>query len=88
MFKKLLITGGIGLATYVINEVRKEYDKNVSDYNNLLDRYNELCDYKYHDSPNSGKHYLKETQVMPDGSVQTITKDVATGFSIVSNKRA
>lgn len=23
MFKKLLITGGIGLATYVINEVRK-----------------------------------------------------------------
>ena len=88
MFKKLLITGGIGLATYVINEVRKEYDKNVSDYNNLLDRYNELCDYKYHDSPNSGKRYLKETQVMPDGSVQTITKDVATGFSIVSNKRA
>jgi len=32
MLKKLLITGGIGLAAYVINEVRKEYDKNVSDY--------------------------------------------------------
>ena len=42
MLKKLLITGGIGLTAYVINEVRKEYDKNVSDYNNLLDRYNEL----------------------------------------------
>ena len=61
MLKKLLITSGIGLTAYVINEVRKEYDKNVSDYNNLLDRYNELCDYKYHDSPNSGKRYLKET---------------------------
>ena len=88
MLKKLLITGGIGLAAYVINEVRKEYDKNVSDYNNLLDKYNDLCDYKYHDSPNSDKRYINETQVMPDGSIQTITKDAATGFSIVSNKRA
>lgn len=88
MFKKLLITGGIGLAAYVINEVRKEYDKNVSDYNNLLDKYNDLYDYKYHDSPNSGKRYIKETQVMLDGLTQTIIKDAATGFSIVSNKRA
>ena len=29
MFKKLLITGGIALAGYVINEVRKQYDKNA-----------------------------------------------------------
>ena len=41
MFKKLLITGGIALAGYVINEVRKQYDKNVNDYNALVDRYNE-----------------------------------------------
>lgn len=80
MLKKFLITGGIGLAAYVINEVRKEYDKNVEDYNNLLDKYNK--------SPNSGKRYIKETQVMPDGSTQTITKDAATGFSVVSNNRA
>ncbi|MBQ5998887.1 MAG: hypothetical protein IJL70_05390 [Treponema sp.] len=88
MLKKFLITGGIGLAAYVINEVRKEYDKNVEDYNNLLDKYNDLCDYKYNKSPNSGKRYIKETQVMPDGSTQTITKDAATGFSVVSNNRA
>ena len=45
MFKKLLITGGIALAGYVINEVRKQYDKNVNDYNELVDRYNEMSDF-------------------------------------------
>ena len=29
MLKNLLITGGIALAGYVINEVRKQYDKNT-----------------------------------------------------------
>lgn len=42
MLKKILITGGIALAGYVINEVRKQYDKNVNDYNALVDRYNEM----------------------------------------------
>lgn len=45
MFKKLLITGGIALAGYVINEVCKQYDKNVNDYNELVDRYNEMSDF-------------------------------------------
>ena len=45
MLKKLLITGGIALAGYVINEVRKQYDKNVNDYNELVDRYNEMSDF-------------------------------------------
>ena len=32
MLKKIFITGGIGLAVYVLNSMRKEFDKNVSDY--------------------------------------------------------
>ena len=51
MLKKLLISGGIGLAAYVINYMRKEYDKNVSGYNNLLDKYNDLAGIRFHDSP-------------------------------------
>lgn len=97
MLKKLLITGGIGLAAYVVNYMRKEYDKNVSDYNNLLDRYNEMSDfiqdcdfYKYQNSSSNdlNSRYVKETHNMPDGSKQTVTRDVATGFSLVTNKRA
>lgn len=38
MLKKLFITGGVVLVGYVINEMRKEYDKNVKDYNTLLDK--------------------------------------------------
>ena len=97
MLKKLLITGGIGLAAYVVNYMRKEYDKNVSDYNNLLDRYNEMSDfvqecdfYKYRDSSSNDvkSRYVNETQDMSDGSKQTITRDVATGFRLITTKRA
>lgn len=90
MLKKLLISGGIGLAAYVINYMRKEYDKNVSDYNNLLDKYNDLAGIRFHDSPaiDEKKRFIKETQVMPDGTIQTTTRDAETGFSIVTNKRA
>ena len=90
MLKKLLITGGIGLAAYVINYMRKEYDKNVSDYNNLLDKYNDLTGVRFHDYPAAdvNKHYIKESQVLPDGTIQTITRDSETGFSLVTNKRA
>lgn len=93
MLKKLLITGGISLVVYVINYMRKEYDKNVEDYNNLIDKYNEMSDfindcdfYRYHDSADSDstRRYVKETFDMPDGSKQTVTHDVATGFSIIS----
>ena len=45
MLKQLLITGGIALVGYVVNEMRKEYDKNVNDYNNLLDKYHEMSDF-------------------------------------------
>lgn len=93
MLRKLLITGGISLVVYVINYMRKEYDKNVEDYNNLIDKYNEMsefindCDfYRYHDSKDSdsNRRFVKETYDMPDGSKQTVTHDVATGFSIIS----
>ena len=40
MIKKILITSGIGLAVYLVNYMRKEYDKNVADYNHLVDKYN------------------------------------------------
>ena len=95
MIKKLLITGGIGLVAYVLNYMRKEYDKNVEDYNNLVDKFNEMSDfiqdcdfYKYHDSADSdsNKRYITETFDMPDGSKQTVTRDVASGFSIISTK--
>lgn len=42
MLKKIFITGGIALAVYVLNSMRKEFDKNVSDYNDLVDKYNDL----------------------------------------------
>ena len=45
MLKKLLITGGVALVGYVINEMRKEYDKNVKDYNTLLDRCTEMSNF-------------------------------------------
>lgn len=90
MLKKLLISGGIGLAAYVINYMRKEYDKNVSDYNNLLDKYNDLVGIRFQDSLtiDEKKRFIKETKVMPDGTIQTTTRDAETGFSIVTNKRA
>ena len=45
MLKKLLITGGVTLVGYVVNEMRKEYDKNVNDYNKLLDRCTEMSNF-------------------------------------------
>ena len=51
MLKKIFITGGIALAAYVLNSMRKEFDKNVSDYNDLVDKYNDLLKSKY------GNHY-------------------------------
>ena len=84
MFKKLLITGGIALVGYVVNEVRKQYDKNVEDYNNLLDRYNEMSDSinngNFYDNKksnvkNNNSRYVTEIQTMPDGSKCKIKKD-------------
>lgn len=97
MFKKLLITGGIALAGYVINEVRKQYDKNINDYNALVDRYNEMSDfmdncnfYTYKNPKASDKNtrYVTETQTRQDGSIQTVKHDRATGFTIISSKDA
>ena len=97
MLKKILITGGLGLIAYVVNYMRKEYDKNVDDYNKLVDKCNEMSDfindcdfYRYHDSEasDSNRRYIKETYDMPDGSKQTVTRDVASGFSIVTTKEA
>ncbi len=97
MFKKLLITGGIALAGYVINEVRKQYDKNVADYNDLVDRYNEMsnfmkeCDfYTYKNSKSTDKNtrFVTETQTRQDGSIQTVKHDRATGFTIISSNDA
>lgn len=97
MFKKLLITGGIALVSYVINEVRKQYDKNVADYNDLVDRYNEMsnfmkeCDfYTYKNSKFTDKNtrFVTETQTRQDGSIQTVKHDRATGFTIISSNDA
>ena len=86
MLKKIFITGGIALAAYVLNSMRKEFDKNVSDYNDLVDKYNDLLQSKngnhYFDSK---ERYKKETQVMPDGSEITAVHDSVTGFSVLSN---
>ena len=93
MFKKLLITGGIALVGYVVNEVRKQYDKNVEDYNNLLDRYNEMSDsinngnfYNNQKSniKNDNSRYVTEIQTMSDGSKCKIKKDLDSGISIIS----
>lgn len=85
MLKKLLIAGCIGLVTYVINEVRKQYDQNVNDYNTLLEKYNNLTS---SDSEKDNSRYQKETEVMPDGSEQIITRDITTGFSLIATKGA
>ena len=93
MLKKLLITGGIALVGYVVNEVRKQYDKNVEDYNNLLDRYNEMSDSinngnfynnKKSNIKNDNSRYVTEIQTMSDGSKCKIKKDLASGISIIS----
>ena len=93
MLKKLLITGGIALVGYVVNEVRKQYDKNVEDYNNLLDRYNEMSDSinngNFYDNKksnvmNNNSRYVTEIQTMPDGSKCKIKKDLDSGISIIS----
>ena len=97
MFKKLLISGGIALAGYVINEVRKQYDKNVNDYNALLDRYNEMLDfmdnchfytYKKLDASDKNTRFVTDSQTRQDGSIQTVKHDRATGFTIISSKDA
>lgn len=93
MFKKLLITGGIALVGYVVNEVRKQYDKNVEDYNNLLDRYNEMSDSinngNFYDNKksnvmNNNSRYVTEIQTMSDGSKCKIKKDLTSGISMIS----
>ncbi|WP_308690050.1 hypothetical protein [uncultured Treponema sp.] len=93
MLKKLLITGGIAFIGYVVNEVRKQYDKNVDDYNNLLDRYNEMSESinkgdSYNNmtskANNDNLHYVTEIQTMSDGSKCKIKKDLASGISIIS----
>ncbi len=48
MLKKIFITGGIALAAYVFNRTFKEYDKNVSDYNDLVDKYLGLSLLRFH----------------------------------------
>lgn len=86
MLKKIFITGGIALAVYVLNSMRKEFDKNVSDYNDLVDKYNDLLKSKYGNHYSDLKErYKKETQVMPDGSQITVVHDSVTGFSVLSN---
>lgn len=93
MLKKLLITGGIALVGYVVNEVRKQYDKNVEDYNNLLHRYNEMSNSinnensynnKNSTANNENSHYVTEVQTLPDGSKCKIKKDLDSGISIIS----
>ena len=93
MLKKLLITGGIALVGYVVNEVRKQYDKNVEDYNNLLDRYNEMSESinngnfynnKKSNIKNDNSRYVTEIQTMSDGSKCKIKKDLDSGISIIS----
>lgn len=93
MLKKLLITGGIALVGYVVNEVRKQYDKNVEDYNNLLDRYNEMSDSinngNFYDNKksnvkNDNSRYVTEIQTMSDGSKCKIKKDLDSGISMIS----
>lgn len=97
MPKKLLITGGVALVGYVINEMRKEYDKNVKDYNTLLDRCTEMSNfidkwnfynYKGPKANDENSRYVTEVQTMPDGSHCSIKRDVASGFSIITNKNA
>ncbi|MGN0731162.1 MAG: hypothetical protein ACI4MA_04540 [Treponema sp.] len=87
MLKKIFITGGIALATYVLNGMRKEYDKNVSDYNDLVDKYNDLLQSKKGKQfPDTSERFKKEVQVMPDGSQITVTHDSVTGFTILSDR--
>ena len=97
MLKKLFITGGVALVGYVINEMRKEFDKNVKDYNTLLDRCTEMsnfidkCDfynYKYPKANDENSRCVTEVQTMSDGSHRSIKRDVASGFSIITYKIA
>ena len=89
MLKNLLITGGIALAGYVINEVRKQYDKNVNDYNELVDRYNEMSDfmdncnfYTYKNPKASDKNtrFVTESQTRHGNQFSCKTEQSLEGF--------
>lgn len=86
MLKKLLIAGGIGLAVYLVNTIRKEYDKNVNDYNELSDFVQQCNFYTYKNrfSSDENSRFKKTTKIMPDGSKQTVTRDIVTGFQSTS----
>lgn len=63
MLKKIFITGGIALAAYVLNSMRKEFDKNVSDYNDLvyiLNKFSETFDFNKIDKSLASENDLDE----------------------------
>ena len=65
MLKKIFITGGIALAAYVFNRTFKEYDKNISDYNDLVDKYNVLLQSKKGKSfPDSSERFKKKRKCL------------------------
>ena len=93
MLKKILIGGAVALTVYVVNEMRKEWDKMANDYNELAD-FVESCDfYRYQDGSDtkSGdeKHrFVTETEEADGGFVRKTKRDKVSGFSVLSYERA
>ena len=97
MLKKILVGGTVailgGMTAYVINEMRKEWDKMVSDYNDLADFINKCDFYEYRDgsakSEGDQKHRFKtETQEVKNGGSCTVLRDKVSGFRVYSYERA
>ena len=103
MIKKLIGTCITATVLAVTGKVVSDYAetkpalKNVNDYNELVDRYNEMSDfidncnfYTYKNPKASDKNtrFVTETQTRQDGSIQTVKHDRATGFTIISSNDA
>lgn len=97
MLKKIFVGGAVailgGMTAYVINEMRKEWDKMVYDYNNLAE-FVDKCDfYEYKDGSTKSEgdqKYRFETEKREDknGGTCIVRHDKASGFSLYSYERA
>lgn len=83
--------GGIGTLVasqiiYALNEVRKQYDTNVKDYNNLVNKYNELAEF----IDNHDFYYQKEKtkpsiiNEYKDSNSGECVKEFSDGFKLIT----
>ena len=85
-----IIVGGIGTLVassiiYALNEARKQYDTNVKDYNNLVDKYNELAEFiDNHDFYQKEKTKPSIINEYKDPNSGECVKEFSDGFKLIT----